>query len=105
MRVWKLEGVTLVGVVVEVVCPQDLILKVSGQYLNFWLSYKASLIKWLTCQSRVQRESRESTVVIIMVALPKAWVGQEAGVGQGLPNGNLCTELKENVCFFFLFFC
>ena len=38
----------------------------------------------------VQRESRErereSTVVIIMVALPKAGVGQEAGVGQGLPN-------------------
>ena len=35
---------------------------------------------------RESRESRESTIVIIMVALPKAGVGQEAGVGQGLPN-------------------
>ena len=61
MRVWKLEGVTMVGVVVEVVCLQDLPLKVSGQYLNFWLSYKGSLIKWLTCQSRV--ESRVERVV------------------------------------------
>ena len=74
-------------VVVEVVCLHDLTLKVSGPYLNFWLSYKASLIKWLTCQSRVERV--ESTVVIIMVALPKAGVGQEAGVGQGLPNFSL----------------
>jgi hypothetical protein len=43
MRVWKLDGVTIVGVVVEVICLQDLTLKV-------WLSYKGSLIKWLTCQ-------------------------------------------------------
>ena len=72
----------MVGVVVEFVCLQDLTLKVSGQYLNFWLSYKGSLIKWLTCQSRESGESR----VIIMVALPDAEVGQEAVVGQGLPN-------------------
>ena len=52
MRVWKLKVRTMVGVVVEVVCLHDLTLKVSGPYLNFWLSYKASLIKWLTCQSR-----------------------------------------------------
>ena len=58
MKVWKLEGVTMVGVVVEFVCLQDLTLKVSGQYLNFWLSYKGSLIKWLTCQ-RVEREIGE----------------------------------------------
>ena len=51
----------MVGVVVEFVCLQDLTLKVSGQYLNFWLSYKGSLIKWLTCQ-RESRESRESRV-------------------------------------------
>ena len=73
---------TIVGVVVNVVCHQDLTLKVSGQYLIFWLSYKGFLIKWLTCQSRDERESR----VIIMVALPEAEVGQEAGLGQGLPN-------------------
>ena len=63
LRVWKLEGVTIVGVVVEVLCLQDLTLKVSGRYLNFWLSYKASLIKWLTCQRESrerERESRES---------------------------------------------
>ena len=73
----------MVGVVVEFVCLQDLTLKVSGQYLNFWLSYKGSPIKWLTCQSRVERES---STVIIMVASPDAEVGQEAVVGQGLPN-------------------
>jgi len=50
----------MVGVVVDVVRLQDLILKVSGQHLNFWLSYKGSLIKWLTCQSRVERERVES---------------------------------------------
>ena len=51
----------MVGVVVEFVCLQDLTLKVSGQYLNFWLSYKGSLIKWLTCQrvERVERVERE----------------------------------------------
>ena len=47
------------GVVVEVVCLHDLTLKVSGPYLNFWLSYKASLIKWLTCQSRERVERVE----------------------------------------------
>ena len=80
------------GLVVEVVCLQNDTIKVIVLYLNFWLSFKASQIKWLTCQ----RESRESTVVIIMVALPKAGVGQEAGVGQGLPNfsdGAPCTAL------------
>ena len=46
---------TIVEEVVEVKCLKDDILKVSGRYLNFWLSYKASLIKWLTCQ-RVERE-------------------------------------------------
>ena len=40
----------MVGVVVEVVCLQDLTLKVSGRYLKFWLSYMGSLIKRLTCQ-------------------------------------------------------
>ena len=54
MRVWKLEGVTMVDMVVKVVCLQHLILKVSGRYLKFWLSYKGSLNKWLTCK----RESR-----------------------------------------------
>ena len=56
---WKLEGVTRarLGVVVEVVCLQDLILNISGRHLNFLLSYKDALIKWLTCQSqeRVER--------------------------------------------------
>ena len=60
MRVWKLEGVTMVGVVVEVECLQDLTLKVSDRYLNFWLSYKGSLIKWLTCQ--LSSSSSSSTV-------------------------------------------
>ena len=62
MRAWKLEGVTMVGGVVEVVCLEDLTLKVSGQYLNFWLSYKASLIKWLTCQSRESPERERERV-------------------------------------------
>ena len=44
LRVWRLEGVTIVGVVVNVVCRQDLTLKVSGQYLIFWLSYNGFLI-------------------------------------------------------------
>ena len=48
----------MVGVVVEVLCLQDLTLKVSGKYLNFWLSYKGSLIKLLTC-GREEREKRE----------------------------------------------
>ena len=48
----EVRGVMLVGVVVEVLCLQHLTLKVSGLYLNFWLSYKCSLIKWLTCQMR-----------------------------------------------------
>ena len=50
----------MVGVVVEVLCLQDLTLKVSGKYLNFWLSYKGSLIKLLTCgREREERERRE----------------------------------------------
>ena len=48
----------MVGVVVEVVCLQDLTLKVSGKYFNFWLSYKGYLIKLLTC-GREERERRE----------------------------------------------
>ena len=44
----------MVGVVVEVVCLQELTLKVSGQYLNFWLSYGDSLIKLLTCQGEMR---------------------------------------------------
>ena len=32
-------GGGMVCVVFEVVCLQDLTLKVSGRYLNFWLSY------------------------------------------------------------------
>ena len=52
----------MVGVVVELVCLQDLPLKVSGRYLNFWLSYKGSLIKWLTCQRERDDEMvRESS--------------------------------------------
>ena len=61
MRVWKLEGVTMVGVLVEVECLQDLTLKVSDRYLNFWLSYKGSLIKWLTCQRDDDEMVRESS--------------------------------------------
>ena len=52
-----MQWVTMVGVVVEVVCVHDPTLNLSGQYLNFWLSYKASLIKWLTCQSREREYS------------------------------------------------
>ena len=59
MRVWKLERVPLVGVKVEVVCLQDLTLKVSGRYLNFWLSSNGSLIKWLTSEKRREREREE----------------------------------------------
>ena len=40
----------IVGVVLDVVCLQDIIIKVSGQYLIFWLSYKGFLIKWLAYQ-------------------------------------------------------
>ena len=58
MKVWKLEGVMMVGVVVEVVCLQDPILKVSGRYLNYWLSCKGSLIKLLTVGKRERREKR-----------------------------------------------
>ena len=53
----------MVGVVVEVVCLQDPILKVSGRYLNYWLSCKGSLIKLLTVgrekREREEREKRE----------------------------------------------
>ena len=52
---WKLEGVPIVGVVVEVLCLQDLTLKVLCQDLTFLLSYKGSLIKWLTCLMRDKR--------------------------------------------------
>ena len=50
------------GVLVEVVCLQDLTLKVSGKYLHFWLSYMGSLIKLLTCgrEKREEREKRET---------------------------------------------
>ena len=67
-----LEVVTMVGMVVEVVCLQDLTLKVSGQYLNFWLSYGDSLIKLLTCQGD-EREMREVNLVI---ALPLLQLGK-----------------------------
>ena len=49
---------TIVEEVVEVKCLKDDILKVSGRYLNFWMSYKGFLIKWSTCQSRVQSPER-----------------------------------------------
>ena len=78
MKVWK-----LVGVVVEVVCLQDPILKVSGRYLNYWLSCKGSLIKLLT----VGREKREREGPSdFSGCLAIATVGQKATVGQGLPN-------------------
>ena len=48
----------MVGGIVEVVCIQDLPLKVSGNYLNFWLSYLGFLIKWLTCQKDERGEQR-----------------------------------------------
>ena len=38
--------------------PKDHILKVSGHYLYFQLSYSGSLIKLLTC-GRVERETRD----------------------------------------------
>ena len=47
-----MEDVTIVDVVVEVVCLQDLTLKVSTQYLNFCLSYKGSLIKLINLMMR-----------------------------------------------------
>ena len=47
------------GVIVEVVCLQDLTLKVSGKYLHFWLSYMAFLIKLLTSERERKREERE----------------------------------------------
>ena len=56
LRVFKLDVVT---VVVKVVCLQDLSLKVSGRYLNFWLSYKSFLIKWLTSEKRRKKRERE----------------------------------------------
>ena len=56
---WKLEGVTMVGVVVEAECLQDHILKVSCNYLDFLLSYSCSLIKLLTCQGDEMRDERE----------------------------------------------
>ena len=55
---WKLEGVTMVGVVVEAECLQDHILKVSCNYLDFLLSYSCSLIKLLTCQGDEMRDER-----------------------------------------------
>ena len=45
-----MEGVITVGGIVEVVCIQDLPLKVSGNYLNFWLNYLGFSIKGLTYQ-------------------------------------------------------
>ena len=49
------------GVIVEVVCLQDLTLKVSGKYLHFWLSYMAFLIKLLTSERERERREREET--------------------------------------------
>ena len=37
---------------------------------------------------------RGESQVIIMVALPAAEVGQEAGVGQGLPNKLVCIPSR-----------
>ena len=83
----------MVGVVVGAVCFQDLTLKVSGQYLSFWLSYSGSLIKLLTCQRREKREERDiGRQVILVVALPNAMVGQKATVGQGLPNSVIVIQ-------------
>ena len=67
--------------------PNDHILKVSGQYLNFQLSYSGLLIKLLTC-GKIREDQ-----VILVVALPNATVGQKATVGQGLPN--LFDKIKE----------
>ena len=61
--------------------PKDHILKVSGEYLNFQLSYSGLLIKLLTCGRREREENQ-----ILVVALPTAKAGQKAAVGQGLPN-------------------
>ena len=72
--------------------PKDHILKVSGEYLNFQLSYSGLLIKLLTCERR--EEKREENQILV-VALPTAKAGQKAAVGQGLPN-----KLINNIEFF-----
>ena len=69
VNVAEVEGVVVKGVeigegemvcmVFEFVCVQYLTLKVLSRYLIFCLSYKGSLIKWLTCQMRESKESRE----------------------------------------------
>ena len=67
--------------------PQNHILKVLCHNMEFWLSYSGSLNKLLTSEKRErEREAREEGQVILVVALPKAMVGQKAAVGQGLPN-------------------
>ena len=66
--------------------PNDLILKVSGQYLYFQLSYSGLLIKLLTVGRESERVRERETQVILVVALPNAMVGQKATVWQGLTN-------------------
>ena len=83
MKVWK-----LVGVVVEVVCLQDPILKVSGRYLNYWLSCKGSLIKLLTVGREKRRETSDFSGCLAI-----ATVGQKATVGQGLPNSSTIKSI------------
>ena len=49
--------------------PKDHILKVSGQYLHFQLSYSGSLIKLWTCgreRERRERERRERQVILVV---------------------------------------
>ena len=78
--------------------PNDHILKVSGQYLHFQLSYSGLLIKLLTC-GKTPRERRErEDQVILVVALPNAMVGQKATVGQGLPNSYFILNIAIYFC-------
>ena len=67
----------MVGVVVEVVCLQDHILKVSCHYLYFLLSYSCFLIKLLTCQG--DDEMRDERQVILVFALPLLQLGKSYG--------------------------
>ena len=66
----------------NLVDPKDHILMVSGEYLNFQLSYSGLLIKLLT----VGREREERDPSDFSGCLAIATVGQKAMVGQGLPN-------------------
>ena len=54
-------------------------------------------------ESRERVESRERGRVIIMVALPEAGVGQEAEVGQGLPNTVFLSRLFSDIVDRFFF--